>query len=195
MTLCLNDHIQDMKSEHLQQVLAFLPSWRRERVLAYKQESRQMESALAYIELSRALALRGLQDIKPHFEYNEHGKPYLSTYPNLHFSISHCSQAVGCVLSEMPCGLDIERVRRASPSLISKTMNRNEEHQIYSSSHPEVEFIRLWTRKEAVFKLMGTGITDDMQDILLRAEALHIHIISTVNPARGYVLSTAYQER
>ena len=193
MTLCLNDHIQDMKSEHLQQVLAFLPSWRRERVLAYKQESRQMESALAYIELSRALALRGLQDIKPHFEYN--GKPYLPTYPNLHFSISHCSQAVGCILSEMPCGLDIERVRRASPSLISKTMNRNEEHQIYSSSHPEVEFIRLWTRKEAVFKLLGTGITDDMQDILLRAEALHIHIISTVNPARGYVLSTAYQER
>ena len=195
MTLCLNDHIQDMKSEHLQQVLAFLPSWRRERVLAYKQESRQMESALAYIELSRALALRGLQDIKPRFEYNEHGKPFLPTYPNLHFSISHCSQAVGCVLSEMPCGLDIERVRRASPSLISKTMNRNEEHQIYSSSHPEVEFIRLWTRKEAVFKLLGTGITDDMQDILLRAEALHIHIISTVNPARGYVLSTAYQER
>lgn len=195
MTLCLNDHIQDMKSEHLQQVLAFLPSWRRERVLAYKQESRQMESALAYIELSRALALRGLQDIKPRFEYNEHGKPFLPLYPNLHFSISHCSQAVGCVLSEMPCGLDIERVRRASPSLISKTMNRNEEHQIYSSSHPEVEFIRLWTRKEAVFKLLGTGITDDMQDILLRAEALHIHITSTVNPARGYVLSTAYQER
>lgn len=195
MTLCLNDHIQDMKSEHLQQVLAFLPSWRRERVLAYKQESRQMESALAYIELSRALALRGLQDIKPHFEYNEHGKPYLSTYPNLHFSISHCSQAVGCILSEMPCGLDIERVRRASPSLISKTMNQGEVKQIYSSSHPEVEFIRLWTRKEAVFKLLGTGITDDMQDILLRAEALHIHIISTVNPARGYVLSTAYQER
>ena len=48
MTLCLNDHIQDMKSEHLQQVLAFLPSWRRERVLAYKQESRQMESALPW---------------------------------------------------------------------------------------------------------------------------------------------------
>ena len=195
MTLCLNDHIQDMKSEHLQQVLAFLPSWRRERVLAYKQESRQMESALAYIELSRALALRGLQDIKPRFEYNEHGKPYLPTYPNLHFSISHCSQAVGCILSEMPCGLDIERVRRASPSLISKTMNQGEVKQIYSSSHPEVEFIRLWTRKEAVFKLLGTGITDNMQDILLRAEALHIHIISTVNPARGYVLSTAYQER
>ena len=195
MTLCLNDHIQDMKSEHLQQVLAFLPSWRRERVLAYKQESRQMESALAYIELSRALALRGLQDIKPRFEYNEHGKPFLPLYPNLHFSISHCSQAVGCILSEMPCGLDIERVRRASPSLISKTMNQGEVKQIYSSSHPEVEFIRLWTRKEAVFKLLGTGITDDMQDILLRAEALHIHIISTVNPARGYVLSTAYQER
>lgn len=195
MTLCLNDHIQDMKSEHLQQVLAFLPSWRRERVLAYKQESRQMESALAYIELSRALALRGLQNIKPRFEYNEHGKPFLPLYPNLHFSISHCSQAVGCILSEMPCGLDIERVRRASPSLISKTMNQGEVKQIYSSSHPDVEFIRLWTRKEAVFKLLGTGITDDMQDILLRAEALHIHIISTVNPARGYVLSTAYQER
>ncbi|MGN1255990.1 MAG: 4'-phosphopantetheinyl transferase family protein [Bacteroidaceae bacterium] len=193
MILCLNDHIQDMKGDTLHRVLAFLPLWRRERALAYRHEQGQTESALAYLELSRALALSGYGDIKPEFEYNEHGKPFLPLCPELHFSISHCQRAVGCLLAQVPCGLDIERIRSISPALVKRTMNSCEEKQICSAPSPEVEFARLWTRKEAVFKLLGTGITDAMPDILNEARLLDIRCETIANPARGYVFSTALQ--
>ena len=193
MILCLNDHIQDMKGDALYRALAFLPLWRRERALAYRHEQGQVESALAYLELSRALALSGYGDIKPEFEYNEHGKPFLPLYPELHFSISHCQRAVGCLLAQVPCGLDIERIRNISPALVKRTMNASEEKQIYSASSPEIEFARLWTRKEAVFKLLGTGITDDMADILPKARLLNIQCETITNPIHGYVFSTALQ--
>ena len=37
---------------------------------------------------------------------------------------------------------------------------------ILSSLNPEIEFIRLWTQKEAYVKMQGTGIIADMHDIL-----------------------------
>ena len=65
MTLCLNDHIEAMDGDALQRALAFLPLWRRERALAYRHPEGQLLSALAYIELCRALALRGERVQKP----------------------------------------------------------------------------------------------------------------------------------
>ena len=185
MTLCLNDHIEAMDGDALQRALAFLPLWRRERALAYRHPEGQLLSALTYIELCRALALRGERVQKPRFECNAHGKPTLPECPGLHFSMSHCRLAVGC----------IESIRPLKPALVQRTMNRQEQEQIMASVCPEMEFISLWTRKEAVFKLLGTGITDYLPDILTEANIRGISLHTICNPARGYVLSTARQDR
>lgn len=191
MTLCLNDHLDDLGGDVLTLALASLPAWRRERAMAYRHEAGRMQCALAYVELCRALALRGCCVQRPHFTYNEHGKPMLEECPDTHFSLSHCSQVVGCLVDSQPCGLDIERIRPLKPSLINRVMNAKEARCILASPTPEVEFTRLWTRKEAVFKLLGTGITDALPDILTRAHDEGILLHTVVNPARGYVLSTA----
>ncbi len=190
-TLCINDHIEEMEGDALEKALAFLPSWRREKALAYRHVAGQRQCALAYVELCRALALRGCAAVKPHFAYNAHGKPLLEECPGTHFSISHCRQAVGCVVDDMPCGLDIESIRPLNPSLVRRVMNAAEAERIFSSLAPEVEFACLWTCKEAVFKLLGTGITDDLPHILTRAQDDRILLDTVCNPARGYVFSTA----
>ncbi len=119
----------------------------------------------------------------PTFLYNEYGAPYLADGP--YFSISHCKQAIAVVVSDSPVGIDIEGIRKMDDGLVRKTMNTQEQTQIAMSQNPEVEFIRLWTRKEAYVKMLGTGIISDMHTILQDATAVEWHEIADLD--RGYI--------
>ena len=121
-------------------------------------------------------------------EYGEHGKPFVTGRPDVHFNISHCRSAIAVAVSDRPVGIDVESFRKLSDGLIRRTMNSTESDAILASDNPEREFARLWTRKEAVFKLMGTGITDNIPDILSQPG---IAVDTSVNDRLGYALSTA----
>ena len=88
-------------------------------------------------------------------------------------------------------GLDIERIRPLNPQLVRHTMNEEECEQIFSSSRPDVTFIRMWTQKEAVLKLNETGITDHLQQVLLPQNLVGIHLSTTDYLEQGFVLTSA----
>lgn len=172
--LYLNTHIQQTDDGELSSILARMPLWRREKALAFAHRQGRLECALTYMELCRGLREEYGIDEMPEFGYRQHGKPYLLRYPHIHFSLSHCRQAVGCLLSDSPCGLDMEcEERHCTPSLVRYTMNDEEVRLIEESPCPEKTFLRLWTRKEAFLKMQGTGLTDELKDIL--AAASHAH--------------------
>lgn len=104
----------------------------------------------------------------PHWGFGEHGKPYLTNYPDIHFNISHCDKAIAVAVSNHEVGIDVEGRRRFNESLLQRAMNDEEQAAIHKSSDPEMEFAKLWTRKEAYFKWTGTGI---LLDHLKSAEA------------------------
>lgn len=189
--LYINDHIQDMTEELVEKAIGQLPSWRREEALKFKHLEGRKECALAYLELCRGMQLEYSISEKPPFSYNKSGKPLLPTFPHIHFSLSHCKEAVGCFVSDAPCGLDIECIRPAKETLVKYCMNEEECRQIFSSPNPDVTFICLWTRKEAVFKLLGTGIRDDIMDILSPQNTKDISIETVPNLFRGYIISAA----
>ena len=189
--LYINDHLEDISAVLLEKAISSLPVWRREQALRYKFPEGRRECALAYLELCRGLRLEyGITDM-PLFSYNENGKPSLHAQPDIHFSLSHCKKAIGCYLSSAPCGLDIECIRPAKETLVKYCMNDNECHQIISAPTPDVAFITLWTRKEAVFKLKGTGINDDLKEILSPQNTEGINIQTVQNLFNGYILSVA----
>ncbi len=76
-------------------------------------------------------------------------------------------------------------------SLVKYCMNEEEYQQIFSAPNPDEAFITLWTRKEAVFKLKGTGINDDIKDILSPRNTEGICIQTVPNLYHGYILSVA----
>ena len=125
----------------------------------------------------------------PPFFYNEHGAPCLEHGPC--FSISHCKHGIAVAVSEKPIGIDIERIRTAKPELVARTMIEQEQNEIWSAPSPDVAFTRLWTQKEAVLKMQGTGILsiDGMKNTLVAIE--HIDLQTKVNIEKQYAYTLA----
>lgn len=104
-------------------------------------------------------ALAGMLGCAVVVEHDDHGAPYLPEQPQLHISLSHCRSAVAVAVGKQSAvGIDIECRRRVSDSLMQRVCTPTELDAIHASDDPTMEFLRLWTRKEAVLKCRGTGI-------------------------------------
>lgn len=155
----------------LTEALAAVSAERRTYALRYRREEDQRLCLSAYLLLQRALREEyGLSEVPP-FCIGEHGKPVLEGYSDIHFNLSHCQEAVACVVSTHPVGIDIEMVDSYDEALLPTTMNEKEQQMILESSHPESTFIRFWTMKESLLKLTGEGITDNLPSVLSKLEA------------------------
>ncbi len=155
----------------LTEALAAVSAERRTYALRYRREEDQRLCLSAYLLLQRALREEyGLSEVPP-FCIGEHGKPVLEGYPDIHFNLSHCQEAVACVVSTHPVGIDIEMVDSYDEALLPTTMNEKEQQMILESPHPESTFIRFWTMKESLLKLTGEGITDNLPSVLSKLEA------------------------
>ena len=181
--LYLNDHLQDLD---LVDALGQLSEQRREQALRFKHDHGQRTCAAAYLLLCQGLKEEYGITEKPVFEYGPHGKPSIVGHPEIHFNLSHCREAALCYVSDRPVGVDVESMRRCSDSLISYTMNAHEQDVIRRADNPTLEFIRLWTMKEAVLKLTGEGIRNNIRDILDRTD---VHIDTVVSNDSRYIYS------
>ena len=132
----------------------------------------------------------------PVFAIGPHGKPYLVNYPALHFNLSHCAQGVAVAVSdESPVGIDIECRRAVSKALIRRVCNDDEMNEIHQSADPESEFLRIWTRKEALLKYLGTGIACNLQPLLTvtHLDSLGVTIDTRPLPSIDGWLSLCYK--
>lgn len=187
----VRDDIAELDEQQTNKLILALPDWRREAALKYKHLAGRRESATAYLLLLEALKQQYGVNQPPHYVIGTHGKPSLLEYPHIHFNTSHCHTAVICAVCDTPIGVDIERRRCIKDSLINHTMNEEEKERIKKSNDREMEFLRLWTAKEAVVKLSGEGIRDNMRDILTLAMSDGITIRTHVNTHKDYVYSLA----
>ena len=134
---------------------------------------RERERALAYDVLRRLL-----DGESPRLEHDGKGAPYLPDYPGLSVSISHCRTAVAVAVStegrvgvDVECrrrigdgltegrvGVDVECRRRIGDGLMERVCTGEELEAVRAAEDPTMAFLQLWTRKEAVLKMRGTGI-------------------------------------
>ena len=163
MRIIVSEEIWDFD---LEAALEDISVQRREQALKFKFELGQRLCVLAYRLLKQGLREEYGIVGNPIFEYNEHGKPSIVGHPEIHFNLSHCKEAVVCVVSDQPVGVDVESIREYRESLVHYTMNDEEIREIESAEDPASTFIRLWTMKEATLKLIGTGISNDIKTVI-----------------------------
>lgn len=82
--------------------------------------------------------------------FSETGKPYFPDSP-LHFSLSHSANFAAALISDSPCGVDIEQVRPVSEKLVLRCMHPDE-------IAAGMDFFEAWTKKECLAKLDGDGM-------------------------------------
>lgn len=86
--------------------------------------------------------------------YNEHGKPLFNEHG--YFSISHSGNVTVLTVSENDVGADIEMLRKPNERLLLRCFSAEEIDFVKDSSE---KYTRIWTEKEAVLKLLGTGLS------------------------------------
>lgn len=125
-----------------------------------------------------------------HFIRNQHGKPSVENRPDIYFNISHCKCAIAVAIDTYEIGVDVECFRSPSDGLLRYTMNEIEIDVIRQSEHPDQMFSAFWTKKEALYKYLGTGIRGDIPH-LLASTPDDVKIETMLVPAKGYSYSLA----
>lgn len=98
----------------------------------------------------------------------QHGKPVL-TDGGPHFSFTHAGDLIGlAVHADAPVGLDVEQVRMLNdlPSMARHVCSPAE---LRTPPDAPGAFFRTWTRKEALLKATGEGLSSPMNAITLGA--------------------------
>lgn len=176
---------REYSTEEIRKSLLRLPVWRREEAERFKHEQGRRECTLSYLLLTEMMGFQ------PTFTKGEHGKPEIAEKEGTFFNLSHCKNAIACVVDDSPCGIDVECLGRYKPVLAEYCMNEDELQMIATAEDPDAIFTMLWTRKEALLKLTGEGITDDLKSCLTSYRMNGVVIESGVNEEKGYAWAVA----
>ena len=183
------DHMEQCTEAEVQRMLPLVSAQRREQALQYKHTFGQFCCLKSWLMLFDHVDMSSYRHTE--WSYNEHGKPYIENAP--YFSISHCKQGIAVAIDDQPIGIDIEAIRHADPELIARTMNEEEQSRI-ENRESRIEsaraFTRLWTQKEAIVKLEGTGIESFEQLRSIRTQNTEYRIQTFEN--ENYIYSIAY---
>lgn len=94
-----------------------------------------------------------------------HGRPAVPG-DEVHFSLSRTRGRVLLAFAQMPVGADVERLPPASQAEpIAKTLHPEEQRELSAlpAQARAAAFGRVWVRKEAFFKGLGTGLTRGLE--------------------------------
>ena len=210
LRLLLFDEMSQCTDSEVERLLPLVSAQRREVALRFKFTFGRFTCLKSYVMLQQ-LVQETLAETDEHwlplqhrlkewngdFVYNEHDKPFMQNalgkrIEGVDFSISHCKNAIAVALSDRPVGVDVESFRHAEGALLRRTMNPEEQTQVREAEDPAEAFTRLWTKKEAVLKLRGTGLVDNLHEVLLpTSESPVISLETKVNRERQYVWTLA----
>jgi 4'-phosphopantetheinyl transferase len=117
--------------------------------------------------LSNYLESVGASPVNLVFQYNAYGKPLLAAPfdgSEIHFNVTHSGNIALCAFSRThPIGIDVEFIREdiGWKELADQFFSKQESSKIQSIAphYQTVAFYSCWTRKEALLKGLGLGLS------------------------------------
>ena len=149
-------------------LLSFLPETELERANRFAFAYDRWRFIQSHAFLRRVLSRYvGIRPLEIEFSYGAHGKPSIADHlrhSRIEFNMSHCEGvALVAVTSQLAVGADVETVHPIPDYLTIARRFFAQKEYVTLAALPEVErcqaFFRCWTRKEAVIKAVGLGLS------------------------------------
>lgn len=141
---------------------------RRKKILSGTNEKNRLRSlsagTLLHDVLCRELGLLKKNGAPFEIVYAKGGKPYLKDYPNVYFNLSHSGDYVCCVVSDIPVGIDIQKITDVKEGLARRFFTDRDNQKLEACSKEERKkmFFRMWSIKESYIKLTGRGMAEGL---------------------------------
>ena len=114
-------------------------------------------SIAAWSLLAEGLRMLGLE-VLPEVRFDPNGKPRFIDNP-LCFSLSHSGKLASVLISDEPCGVDVEQLRpEVAARLRERCLSDAERAR-------DCDFFEIWTKKECIAKLDGRGLPSHPSEI------------------------------
>lgn len=159
----------DMTKDDVDGTILSLPfgEGERQRLLSLGNIDRRLESLGGLMALWRLCDLCGV-DLPKEIRRGNTGKPYFLGDTSPSFSISHTEGFAAAAMdtSGADLGLDIELIRKMprSEQIAERFFSVEEKRLFYEQSCSDDCFFRIWTAKESMAKLNGTGLSAILAD-------------------------------
>lgn len=152
----------------LNKELLLMPLDFQQKVLKYKKWENQQASILGRVLLNTLIKTSGFNLSIDHLVYGSNQKPYFKS-GKISFNISHTEDIVVCAITDInEIGIDIEKTREIDVYNFKNLLTENEWKFVNNSPNPSDSFIALWTKKEAIIKASGYGLSLNLDSFEIR---------------------------
>lgn len=201
MTRVVLQNIKNYEDNEYRRFRDMVSAAKRERIDRYKHIVDYRRSLLGDV-LSRSLLAKmtGMDVGELDICVDDMGKPYVANAVNTFFNISHSGEYVACIVSDKPCGIDIEIMDHDNRDIAKRFFAKSEYEYITDCLEDETRrrFYEIWTAKEAYSKYEGKGFGIDFgsfevvkkeNNYYVFVDGTQKHIVNVRDTVDGYMLS------
>lgn len=165
---------EKLRADQFQFLLRILPEAIQEKVLRYRRWEDAHASLFGKLLLLYTARQAGKTNfLLEHLQYTEFNRPFIEG--SIDFNISHSKNLVACVFDESnTLGLDVEQKRAVPFEDFLNVYTSREWEEIRKAEDQQGAFFYFWTRKEALIKADGRGMSLILTDIEVLPESIDI---------------------
>lgn len=150
--------------------LSLMPDGIREKILKYYRWQDALSCLAGNVLILKAMQAMGATGgILEQIRTDEYGRPHIGQ-SSCTFNVSHSGEYVICAASRTcRVGVDIEKIKTVCIDDFALQMLDEEREQIITSYNRQLSFFEYWTRKEAVIKGNGKGLSLGLKSFIVRS--------------------------
>ena len=178
--------VTDIWTKKDEMLLSYVSPKRKDKILKYTHIiDRKLSLYAALLARLGISQLTGISSSELDFTKDLNKKPFLLNDPSLYFSFSHTRNFILCSISkDSDTGADVEKLKTAPLEVMKRVFHPDEIAFVEDAPEElrDIRFFTIWTSKEAFVKFLGTGLTNDLNEI------------NSLSPSHASLLCTWQQE-